>query len=89
MDNILLIGAGGHAKSCIDIIESSNEYYITAGTKNLIKEITVEEIDKPSDTRRLTHPDRKTEVMQERGLTQVIKPETSIDDFSDDVNSLI
>ena len=79
----------GSSKSVTPLIESSNEYYITAGTKNLIKEITVEEIDKPSDTRHLTHPDRKTEVMQERGLTQVIKPETSIDDFSDDVNSLI
>jgi len=27
--------------------------------------------------------------MQERGLTQIIKPETLIDDLSDDVNSLI
>ena len=79
----------GSSKSVTPLIESSNEYYITAGTKNLIKEITVEEIDKPSDTRHLTHPDRKTEVMQERGLTQIIKPETLIDDLSDDVNSLI
>ena len=25
---LLLIGAGGHAKSCIDVIESENKYYI-------------------------------------------------------------
>ena len=28
MKNIILIGAGGHAKACIDIIESYNEYSI-------------------------------------------------------------
>ena len=25
---LILIGAGGHAKSCIDIIENENRYYI-------------------------------------------------------------
>jgi len=28
MDNILLIGAGGHAKSCIDVIESDKKFNI-------------------------------------------------------------
>ena len=28
MKKILIIGAGGHAKSCIDIIESSTKYKI-------------------------------------------------------------
>ena len=28
MDNILLIGAGGHARSCIDVIEKENQYEI-------------------------------------------------------------
>ena len=28
MKNIILIGAGGHAKSCIDVIESTNEFVI-------------------------------------------------------------
>lgn len=28
MDKILLIGAGGHARSCIDVIESNNHYEI-------------------------------------------------------------
>ena len=34
MDNILLIGAGGHAKSCIDIIESSNEFKVFGLVEN-------------------------------------------------------
>ena len=36
---ILIIGAGGHAKSCIDIIESSTKYkinYILGKKKRLI-----------------------------------------------------
>ena len=28
MDKILLIGAGGHARACIDVIENANEYEI-------------------------------------------------------------
>ena len=33
---IIIIGAGGHAKSCIDIIESSSKYKIShiLGSKN-------------------------------------------------------
>ena len=28
MDNLILIGSGGYCKSCIEIIESSNEFKI-------------------------------------------------------------
>ena len=28
MDEIILIGTGGHCRSCIDVIESSNRYKI-------------------------------------------------------------
>ena len=28
MDKIILIGAGGHAKSCIDVLECDNQYQI-------------------------------------------------------------
>jgi len=28
MKNIILIGAGGHCKSCIDVIENENKYKI-------------------------------------------------------------
>jgi hypothetical protein len=69
----------------------SNEYYITAGTKNLIKEIDAIDVDEIEeiDTRHLTHPSKKAEVMVERGLSNVIIEEEEEDDFSDDVNSLI
>lgn len=75
--------------SVTPLLGNPNEYYITAGTKNLIKEITVEEEDESEDTRHLTHPEHKIDVMQERGLSQIIKPEADPEDFSDDVNSLI
>lgn len=71
---------------------SSGEYYITAGTKNLIKEIDAIEIsdeNSGADTRHLTHPGKKSEVMIERGLSNVIIEEEEEDDLSDDVNSLI
>ena len=75
--------------SVTPLLGNPNEYYITAGTKNLIKEITIEEDDESEDTRHLTHPEHKISVMQERGLSQIIKPEADPEDFSDDVNSLI
>lgn len=71
------------------LLGSPDEYYITAGTKNLIKEITVDDLEEAVDARHLTHPEKKIDVMQERGLTQVIKQDEDPEDFSDDVNSLI
>mgnify|MGYP003342886812 CR=1 FL=1 len=69
---------------------STSDYYITAGTKNLIKEIDAIEVDdETGDTRHLTHPSKKTEVMMERGLSNSIIEEEDDQDFSDDVNSLI
>ena len=71
------------------LLGTPGEYYITAGTKNLIKEITVEDEDAVEDTRHLTHPEHKIEVMHSRGLSGVIKADEDPDDFSDEVNSLI
>ena len=71
------------------LLGTPGEYYITAGTKNLIKEITVEDEDAVEDTRHLTHPEHKIEVMHSRGLSDVIKAVEDPDDFSDEVNSLI
>ena len=34
MDNLILIGAGGHAKACIDIIEQNNTYKIAGIINN-------------------------------------------------------
>jgi len=80
-------GAGPQARA---IPQSSSDYYITAGTKNLIKEIDALEIEEDtSDSRHLTHPGRKAEVMIERGVSNVIITEDSDIDYMDDVNSLI
>ena len=71
------------------LLGTPGEYYITAGTKNLIKEITVEDDDLVEDSRHLTHPEHKVEVMHAKGLSDVIKADEDPDDFSDEVNSLI
>ena len=34
MDNLILIGAGGHAKACIDIIEQNKTYKIAGIINN-------------------------------------------------------
>lgn len=69
---------------------AANEYYITAGTKNLIKEIDAIEVEgEELDSRHLTHPSKKTEVMLERGISNSIAEDEEDQDFSDDVNSLI
>jgi hypothetical protein len=71
------------------LLGTPGEYYITAGTKNLIKEITVEDDDLVEDSRHLTHPEQKVVVMHAKGLSDVIKADEDPDDFSDEVNSLI
>lgn len=87
VDQKNMVGGEPTAKS---LPTGSAEYYITAGTKNLIKEIDAVEIDEDnSDSRHLTHPGKKVEVMLERGLSDVIISEEDEEDFSDDVNSLI
>ena len=70
---------------------STTDYYITAGTKNLMKEIDAIEVEEDlSDTRHLTHPSKKVEVMVERGISNaVIQDDDDNTDFLDDVNSLI
>jgi hypothetical protein len=74
------------------IAQSTNEFYITAGTKNLIKEIDAIEVEEtgPSDSRHLTHPSKKIEVMLERGLSaNVVEEESDEDNLLDEVNDLI
>jgi len=70
----------------------SSEYFLTAGTKNLVKAIDVEplELDE-SEVRHLTHPAKKIQVMQERGLADLITAESDDeeDTFAEDINDLI
>ena len=38
MDKIILIGAGGHARSCIDVIEEESQFEMSGyGLKNTTK----------------------------------------------------
>lgn len=82
---------GGTNQQNKQLAKSSNEYYITAGTKNLIKDLDVEEIteDHNKDERHLTHPSMKSEVMLSRGITDDLIAEDESENFFDDVNSLI
>jgi hypothetical protein len=71
------------------LLNSGTEYYITAGTKNIMKEITAEEIeDQDLDNRQLTHPGKKVEVMAARGISPT-EIEEEVEDLSEDVNSLV
>ena len=36
---LILIGAGGHARSCIDVIENENKYYIYGIIDKEVKKI--------------------------------------------------
>jgi hypothetical protein len=70
----------------------TGEYFVTAGTKNLVKAIDVEPLElEESEVRHLTHPAKKTQVMQERGLENLIVAENDDDEdtLADDINDLI
>jgi hypothetical protein len=70
----------------------SGEYFVTAGTKNLVKAIDVEPLElEESEVRHLTHPAKKIQVMQERGLDDLINAESEEDEdtLADDINDLI
>lgn len=70
----------------------SGEYFVTAGTKNLVKAIDVEPLElEESEVRHLTHPAKKIQVMQERGLDDLIQAESEEeeDTLADDINDLI
>jgi hypothetical protein len=56
-----------------------------------MKEIDAIEVEEDlSDTRHLTHPSKKVEVMTERGISNaVMQDDDDNTDFLDDVNSLI
>jgi len=77
----------GSQSSVTPLITEPKDFYITAGTKNIMKDIIVEEIE-PDDDRHLTHPGKKLQVMEQFGVSQKVT-EDSIDDLSDDVNALI
>jgi hypothetical protein len=70
----------------------TGEYFVTAGTKNLVKAIDIQPLElEESEVRHLTHPAKKTQVMQERGLDHLIAAdaEEDADVTLDDITDLI
>jgi len=63
----------------------SGEYYVTAGTRNIMKEIGTDQPNSNSFENRLTNPNQKNSLMEERGLEHLIEKE----DDEDDLNSTI
>lgn len=70
------------------LLTETRDYYISAGTKNIMKEITADEVEEIDDTRLLTHPGKKIEIMQQFGVSPS-SVEDEPEDHSDTVNSLI
>lgn len=79
---------GTNGASVTPLMPTEKQFYITAGTKNIMKEITAEEVDNPEVDDSRTNPTKKTELIQKFGISQDII-EDKIDDLSEDVNSLV
>jgi hypothetical protein len=77
-------GEGGGPASSVNL-PVSGEYYVTAGTKNIMKELSTEKPDANDFENRLTNPNQKNSLMEERGLDHLIEKE----DDEDDLNSTI
>ena len=73
----------GLPASSVNAIKAG-EYYVTAGTKNIMKEIQGEKSDQEFDNR-LTNPNEKNSLMTERGLEHLIQR----DEDDEDLNSTI
>lgn len=72
----------------------TDEYYVTAGTKNLMKELanekSVAEFEVIVPEKRLTDPSQKNEVMEERGLGHLAALDNEDeDDFSEELDEII
>jgi len=69
-----------------------DEYFVTAGTKNLMKtlagEPTVAEFE-VDETTNLTDPRQKNELMEARGLGHLVQHEQDEEDFSDELDEII
>ena len=73
----------GLPASSVNTIQAG-DYYVTAGTKNIMREIEGEKLDKDFDNR-LTNPNEKNSLMTERGLAHLIEK----DEDDEDLNSTI
>lgn len=89
-DNQPLLTDGSDGKA---LPRNKDEYFISAGTKNLMRELSGEPSD-PSfksfePNMNLTDPRQKNDLMEEKGLGHLKVVETDEDDFSDAVAEMI
>jgi hypothetical protein len=66
----------------------SGDYYVTAGTKNIMKEIQGEKLNTEFDNR-LTNPNEKNSLMTERGLEHLIEKESDDEDLNSTIFEII
>lgn len=80
---------GVQSDSITPLLNKPNEYYITAGTKNIMRDMSAEEVtDIDKAELYLTNPEKKSQVMEAAGVSPSFV-EDEVADLSDDVNSLI
>lgn len=69
--------------------QGGDQYFISAGTKNIMQDIKADEVTEEVDSERtLTDPGKKAELIQSFGISPSSIEEDAID-LSDDINSLI
>ena len=77
----------GLPASSVNSIQAG-DYYVTAGTKNIMKEIQGESLNKEFDNR-LTNPNEKTSLMTERGLDHLIEKNEDDEDLNSTIFEII
>jgi hypothetical protein len=77
----------GLPASSVNAIQAG-DYYITAGTKNIMKEIESDGLNSDFDNR-LTNPNEKNSLMTERGLEHLIEKENDDEDLSSTIFEII
>lgn len=77
----------GLPASSVNSIQAG-DYYITAGTKNIMKEIEGEKLDQNFENK-LTNPNEKNTLMTEKGLEHLIKREENDEDLNSTIFEII
>ena len=77
----------GLPASSVNAIQAG-DYYITAGTRNIMKEIESDGLNSDFDNR-LTNPNEKNSLMTERGLEHLIEKENDDEDLSSTIFEII
>jgi hypothetical protein len=87
------VDSRGDGSSAPSLVNSpvSGEYYVTAGTKNIMREIGSANSEKTDldFKNRLTNPTEKNSLMEEKGLSHLIEKENEEDDLGSTIFEII